>query len=185
MKILRRLFVVGLLFLFIVSFPIVILGSETTIDNFQLMTENYPPFNYESNGMLKGISIDLIEKMLKKMGSGKTRKDIRLMPWARAYQYTQLNEKTCLFSMVRTKQREPLFKWVGPIAPMRIVLIAKKSKEIKIRSIDDLSEYRVGAVRHDIGQQLLIKNGFEEERLKLVHSQKINLLKWNIAKNIL
>ena len=45
------------------------------INELTLYTEQYPPFNFEDNG-LKGISVDLIDEMLKAGGSRLTKKDI-------------------------------------------------------------------------------------------------------------
>ncbi|MDM8538468.1 ABC transporter substrate-binding protein [Desulfobacterales bacterium HSG17] len=161
---------------FIILFSSVINGfsSELAIDNFIFMTETYPPFNYEDGGKLQGISVDLFEKMLEKIGSAKTRENIELLPWARAYKDVLTKQDTCLFAMTRTEEREALFKWVGPFAPSRIVLIAPKYKRITINSINDVTKYIVGVVRDDIGEQLLVQAGITKGILSIVHNQNIN-----------
>jgi polar amino acid transport system substrate-binding protein len=67
-----------------------------------------------------------------------------------------------------------LFKWVGPICSSRIVLIAPKSKKIKIQSINDLRKYKTGVVRDDVGEQLLLKKGITKESLEIVTSPDLN-----------
>ncbi|WP_028863511.1 substrate-binding periplasmic protein [Psychromonas aquimarina] len=135
------------------------------VDQLYLMTENYPPYNFEENGQLKGISIDLMALILEKLDSTQSRSDIALLPWARAYQYLLTKSNTCLFSMMRLEERENLFKWVGPIIPINIGLIARKDSHIMINSIGDLKNYRLSTTRSDASELLLVKAGIELKSL--------------------
>lgn len=140
--------------------------SAMSIDDLVFITEEYPPFNFERDGRRQGIAVDVLEEMLAQAGSRKTRADIKVWPWARGYETALKEKNTVLFSTTRTEAREPLFKWVGPIMPSRIVLVAKKNRDIRIKSVDDLkqSAYRIGVVREDIGGQLLADMGVNKER---------------------
>ena len=139
--------------------------TASNIDDFKIMTETYPPYNMKSNKKLQGISVDVLEHILIHMGASKRAKDFMIMPWARAYQMVQKQENTLLFSMFRTKSREKLFKWVGPIDNSIIGLLAKKVKQIKIKRFEDLSHYKIGTVHNDVAEQLLIQHGYNPERL--------------------
>lgn len=44
------------------------------------ITEQFPPFNYQEDGKLQGISVDLLEKMLGHMNTTLNRSDIKLLP---------------------------------------------------------------------------------------------------------
>ena len=141
------------------------------IDDLVLITENYAPLNFSKDGMVRGISVDVMVEMLKMSGSKKTRKDISLQPWARGYKQVLENKNTALFAMSRTEAREELFKWVGPIIPSNIVLVAKKSQGIKINSVEDISQYnKIGVVRDDIGEQILLELGVPKENLHRTNS---------------
>jgi len=61
--------------------------TRTALEKMDWMTEQYPPFNYidEKDGQLKGITVDILMEMFKKVGVQKTRKDIPILPWARSY----------------------------------------------------------------------------------------------------
>jgi polar amino acid transport system substrate-binding protein len=110
-------------------------------------------------------------EMLKVAGSKKTRKDISLQPWARGYKQVQEKKNTALFAMSLTEAREVLFKWVGPIIPSNIVLIAKKSRGIKINAAEDINQYnRIVVVRDDIGEQMLLELGVPKENLHQTNS---------------
>lgn len=127
-----------------------------SIDEFEILTEQYPPYNFQENDELKGITLELVDGMLRKMGASKSKADIRIWPWARAYKTVQENSKTILFSMTRTVERENMFKWVGPTASSRTILLARKDSNIRISDPSDFAKYRIGVVRDDIGQQRLV-----------------------------
>lgn len=147
-------------------------AHSQTIDDLTFITEDYPPFNFERDGKRQGIAVDTLAEMLALTGAKKTRADIKVWPWARGYETAQKEKNTVLFSTTRTEAREHLFKWVGPIMPSRIVLVAKKKRGIRITSIGDINtaRYKVGVVREDIGGQLLDKMGAGKERLVLANS---------------
>ncbi len=66
-----------------ISTPSVVFAQH--VDDLILMTEQYPPFNFKKDGKLQGISVDMIVLMLEKIDAKLTRKNIRLLPWARGY----------------------------------------------------------------------------------------------------
>lgn len=148
-------------------------------DRLVLMTESYPPMNYEHSGTLKGISIDLMDRMLKITGSGLDRSDIRLMPWARAYRDLQEKENTVLFLMNRNKSREHLFKWVGPVVTLKYVIIARKERNIRIHSVKDFQHYRIGVVSEDLGELLIKEMKVQPSTIESVPSGELNLMKLN------
>jgi len=150
-----------------------------SVDDLILMTESLPPLNFKQNGILKGISVDLMDEMLRMVGSRLTRGDIQLMPWARAYRNILENENTVLFLMNRNRARENLFKWVGPVIPIDYVMIAKKKRGIRINSTDDFNNYRIGVVRKDVGELLMEEMGIDGDNIELVPSGEINLAKLN------
>lgn len=122
------------------------------VDKIKIITENSPSSNMVIDGKLTGYGVDILEKMLQKVNSDKTRDDFEVLPWARGYSMVQKNPNTMLFAMLRTKQREKLFKWVGPIDNSIVALIAKKERKIKINSIEDMKKYSIGTVKDDVAE---------------------------------
>lgn len=162
-------------YVIILTFTIAFLFSQS-INDLKLYTEQYPPFNFEENGELKGITVDLITKMLETAGSELGKSDIQLLAWARAYNLTLENENTCLFATTRTEDRENKFKWVGPIAPTKISVLALKERKISINSAADLKQYDIGVIRDDVGQQLLEKLDMKKN-IQKVADNKLNMRK--------
>jgi polar amino acid transport system substrate-binding protein len=133
-------------------------APPATAGNFSIMTEEYPPFNYTENGQLTGLSFDVMVEVLNRVGHPNT---IKVQPWSRAYNLILAKDNRILFSMTRTDQREPLFKWVGPIAANKWVFFAKKGSNITITSLDDARKVKkIGTYKDDAAELFLKKRGF-------------------------
>lgn len=141
------------------------LSPRSTINDIYFMTEQYPPFNYRDGGKLKGISVDILNAVLKEMNATISSKNVRHLPWARAYKIVLQTPGTCLFVMTRTPDRERLFQWVGPIMPTTIAVVAPKTAHVIIDQPADLKKYIIAALPDDIGHTLLVKNGQQPSRL--------------------
>lgn len=123
------------------------------------ITEQFPPFNYQEDGKLRGISVDLLEKMLEHMNTTLNRSEIKLLPWDQGYQMALADNNTVIFSTGRIPEREALFKWVGPISSIKVVLFALNEKHIKINSPGDLRTLKIGVVKDSAEEPLVIKAG--------------------------
>jgi polar amino acid transport system substrate-binding protein len=138
----------------VVALSLSLSGSELKI-----MTEDYPPFNYENdNGKLTGFSVEIVEEMAKRVGY---KKPIELLPWSRAYNLTLNKDGYALFSMTRNSAREDLFEWVGPLVPNKSVLWGVASREYSVNSLDDLKNYKIGTYKDDADEIRLKELGLE------------------------
>ena len=113
---------------------------------FTIMTEELPPFNYTENGKTKGSSVDTLLRIMADVNIPVKRSDIHFMKWPDAYKKIQEEPKTILFSMARTAQREKMFKWVGPIAELKLGVLALKKNKFKLASLEDIRNYKIGTV---------------------------------------
>ena len=111
------------------------MSTAQTLEDISWYTEEYPPYNYVENGNAKGIAVDLLLAVWKKMGLNKTVKDIKVVPWARGVKMIKTKPGTCLFSTTLTSERKDVLGWkfVYPIPLMNENpenhLIAKKNKK--------------------------------------------------------
>ncbi|MCC2604789.1 substrate-binding periplasmic protein [Planctobacterium marinum] len=123
------------------------------------MTEEYPPYNYHnSSGELTGLSVELLIAILANMGSPISKKEILVIPWARAYKDTLHNPHAAIFTMTKSNYREPLFQFSSPILTSKISVITLKTAT-RLNSVAQMNTLNVGVVRNDIGEQLLVKHG--------------------------
>ncbi len=165
------------LFALVICFGTFTTAQATGPDDITYMTEQYPPFNYEDGGELKGLAVDLLDAVLKEMGASKSKKDFKLLPWAQGYKRVQSETNTCLFSMTLTDARKPLFKWVGPVIATKIAIIAKKGSGVKIGSDAELGNYKFGVIRDDVGQQLLEEAGVSKDNMDITSKNESNIKK--------
>jgi polar amino acid transport system substrate-binding protein len=124
------------------------------------LTEEYKPYNYqELQGQPTGFSVELLRRIWQRLGIAE--QPIRLLPWARGYSQLLHSPDVVLFSTAQTRSRLPLFQWACPIAQVPIVLIALKESHIRLQNTQQLDYYRIGAVRADVGEQLLHSQGVD------------------------
>lgn len=129
------------------------------------ITEQYPPYNFQEDNILQGISVDLLEKMWETMGVDLNRSAIKLLPWTEGYQRTLNENNTVLFTTFKLSEREQLFKWVGPATSGRDVLLAKRDKNVTIEDPKDLKKFRIGAIKDDVALQRLLNSGLSRDDL--------------------
>lgn len=150
---------------FTIVFPA--LGQAASAKDLTYITEQFPPYNFEKDGRLQGISVDLLNIVWERLGANLNSSSIKLLPWTEGYQQALSEPNTVLFSTARLPQREQLFKWAGPIGPIRNVLLADRNSDISIESADDLKKYRIAAIKDDSAVQMLIDKGVKKEDLVL------------------
>jgi polar amino acid transport system substrate-binding protein len=78
------------------------------------LTENYPPFNFEYDGEIFGVSSDILHGLLTKMQIGPTDISLEIHQWKTVYQKTLNQSKTMLFSVVRIPERKVFLNGLAP-----------------------------------------------------------------------
>ncbi len=130
-----------------------------------LLTENFPPFNMAADGKnyaaernISGINADIVREMFKRAGIAYSL-TLRF-PWERIYNQVLAQPDQGLFSTTFTAEREPLFKWVGPLASTGWVLLAPPGSTLRLDSLEQARQYRIGAYKDDAVSQHLKSKGF-------------------------
>ena len=160
------------IFLIVVSM-VLFAGQPVLSAELTILTENLPPLNYVENGVLVGPSVEIVKEIQRRLGS---QEPIQVYPWARAYKMALEEENVILFGMTHTKVRQDKFKWVGPLAKKRDILVARKGPGIKINSLEDAKKVkRIGTLRDDTRERLLQSFGFTN--LESVSDEQLNAKK--------
>jgi len=158
----RRILVAGLLLLMAAS------ARAALPDDYKivLLTENFPPFNMAADGKnyaadrnISGINAEIVREMFKRAGIAYSL-TLRF-PWERIYNQALEQPNQGLFSTTFTPEREPLFKWVGPLASTGWVLLAPAGSPMRLSSLEQAKQYQVGAYKNDAVSQHLESKGFE------------------------
>jgi polar amino acid transport system substrate-binding protein len=158
---------------FAVCFLICIfVGVPVFGQSLQVVTEEYPPYNYSENGKVLGFCTDVVKEVLKRANIDHS---IHSYPWSKSYKMAQSQPNVLIYSIGRNVEREPLFKWVDVIAKTEVYFYKLKSRrDIKIKKLDDIKKYKIGAVRDDFRAQWLMKQGFTNQ-LELVPDDRHNM----------
>ena len=129
-------------------------------------SEEYPPYNYSGeDGIITGISVDILMAALDRTGARLDRKEIKILPWKEGYKRVLSEKGSVLFSTTYTPERQQMMKFVGPAVPVRVSVIALKSRKFVIGNAADLSTLKIGVVRDDIGDQLISKLAMSDDNI--------------------
>ena len=88
------------------------LGMPAKAGPYQVVTEEWAPYNYLENNTLTGMTTEIVQAIMALTGD---QFEVVLLPSMRASYALNSRPKTIMYSMFRTAEREPLYKWVGPI----------------------------------------------------------------------
>ncbi len=154
-----------------------VISKEITTDSLIYLTEDYPPHNYMEKGRLKGASVEILQLLWKKLGIPDKTSSIEMVPWARGMSMIKHKPNIVLFSMGSSKERATQLHWVGPYYSHPIGLIGRKSAHYNIKTLNDAKNLKIGAVRDDIGNSILLDFGFPQSSLELSNNQNSLFLK--------
>jgi polar amino acid transport system substrate-binding protein len=122
-----------------------------------LTTEAAAPHSMLDGKRVIGIGADTVRELVSRAGIDYT---IELLPWKRAYTAALERRDACVFSTTRTPEREPRFKWIGPIGEADWVLMGRADRKLRLNSLDDARGYRIGTYNGDARDQYLRTRGF-------------------------
>ncbi|MGN7742843.1 substrate-binding periplasmic protein [Pseudomonas sp. 22526] len=141
-------------------------AAQTPGTSLVLLTENFPPYNMARNGKnfaqgenINGIAVDIVREMFKRAGINYSL-TLRF-PWERIYKLALEQPGYGVFVMARLPDREPLFKWVGPIGPDDWIMLARDDSKIALQSLEQARKYRIGAYKGDAIAETLAKQGLK------------------------
>jgi polar amino acid transport system substrate-binding protein len=119
--------------------------EDTTGKDLTLLCEVMEPYNYEVNGELKGITADLVARILL---------DLELdnpitisSDWASIFNRLNTEENIMLFTTGLTADRKGLFQWVGPVAVMNTAFVSLKNSGLSFSTPEDaMKQSAIGVV---------------------------------------
>ncbi len=162
----------NILYIFIITL------SVFATDGIQPLTETWTPYQMETKNGLTGISVDLIKEIQKRVGNTK---EIKVFPWKRGYDITLNKKGYALFLTTKSKKREDLFKWVGPISSMRLVFFKNASrKDLKINSLKDAKKVdSIAVAQKTISHEKLTEYKFQNLKVNALANYSLTKLKEN------
>lgn len=137
-----------------------IISGASFAQSLKIYTEENAPLQIVApDRSLSGIAVDVVREIQKRVGNSDP---IEVVPWARSYQEVQTDPNVALFSMTRTAQRNPLFKWVGPLDEKVYYFYVKADSGVAIKSLEDAKKlHTIGVYKNDVRDLFLTKAGFQ------------------------
>jgi polar amino acid transport system substrate-binding protein len=136
--------------------------TTTATPAFVLNTEDYPPYQTKVNGVIDGTNVKIVRELFKRANVGI---DIVMSSWETAFTAARDKPGQGVFTTARTPDREAQFQWVGPIAVTKWVLLAKKSRGLKVDDLEDALKYKIGGVTDDAKIAVLEKAGAKVDKI--------------------
>jgi len=139
---------------------LVFLCAAVGAQTMTILCENDPPNQFTAaDGTLGGFTIEVVREIQKRVGNTDP---IQLVPWARGYDLIQRQPNVVLFQMTRTADRNPIFKWVGPVMEEVFALYSKAGSPIHVAGLDDAKKIgSIGVYLNDVRDLILTKDGFK------------------------
>lgn len=135
------------------------LASAALSQQLNLYTEHFPPYSYVQDDTITGLNTELVRLSCQQAGLSC---DFVLLPWLRAYETSLKDASGALYSTSRNPLREPLFKWVGPLAHSKANMYRlKRRPEINPTTLEEAKQYVIAVARGDVYELYLQSQGFE------------------------
>lgn len=147
-------------------------------ENIKVFTEEMPPYNYTNEqGAVKGFCTEVVRELFNRTGI-KFTNDIRVIPWARAYNFLENKSGTMLFSVTRSDERDKKFQWVGPLAQRTIWLWKLTSREdVKVTNLIEAQQYVTGGVYEFASSKYLQELGLKMDMVNTIDQNWRKLLR--------
>lgn len=134
------------------------LPTETPPGRLQMMTEEYPPITFMSEGKPAGFVTEMVREIAARQN---VPVNIRLTSWKNAYNMALLHPNVVLFSAERTAERDKLFQWVGPVGKNSAIFYARKGSDFRINHLEDARKLTaIATTTNWFTEQLLKGEGF-------------------------
>jgi len=131
-----------------------------------IVTEVFPDFQYiDENGELAGRSV---EKVKKALAHSDIKYTMLAHSWPVSYNATLRDINTCIFSIVRLPKREDKFSWVAELESFDSAIYALKSRNIRLRTLNDAKNYKTAVLRDNFSHHYLLEQGFSEAKNLLI-----------------
>ena len=143
----------------VVVMSVFLTGAAPVSGQLTIYTEHFPPYSYLADDTVTGINTELVRLSCEKAGLNC---NFLLYPWLRAYEAAQKEPAAAVYSTSRNALREPLFKWVGPLAHSHANMYRLKSRpDINPATLEEAKRYVVAVARGDVYELYLKSQGFE------------------------
>jgi len=122
-----------------------VIGTSLYSQVLELVTFEYPPYEYTKNRKVEGIAVDIIKLIFKKMNQPI---NIEILPWPKAISYIKNGKKDAIFTAFKNQRREKFADYSQALIPQVVSLFVKKDSSVSYNgNLYKLSKYSLGVVK--------------------------------------
>jgi polar amino acid transport system substrate-binding protein len=145
-----------------------------TAAEIRVVTEHLPPYQIDQPGAAAGFATDLVRQIFQGAGINY---QIEFQSWSRAYQLALRDPNTCIYSISKSKERLPLFQWIGELSYNTTAIYGLASRsDIQLQSLEQAKKYVIAVTRDDVTHHYLLKHGFVEGKNLYLLENVANML---------
>jgi polar amino acid transport system substrate-binding protein len=153
----------------------------------EVVTENWRPYNFQENNVIKGISTEIVKKVLDHSGIDYT---ISVYPWNRSYKMALEKKNVLIYTIIRIPEREHLFKWVRPLGKGGVTSLYRlQDTKIQIKTVEDAKQFYIVTNLNSMDHIWLTNNGFThlhttgavENAIKMIFKKRVKLIAFDSA----
>jgi len=132
-----------------------------------VMTEEFPPFNYQKGDVINGLSTKIVRKLLEE--AHLTFK-IELVPWKRAFNTALDRPNTLIYTIAKTESRKDKFHWICKISNRKLSMFRLRSRQdLANMTIEEAKEKaKVAVIQGDASTEKVINIGFPVKNLTMI-----------------
>ncbi len=121
-------------------------GRAVAVKELVILSSNYPPHIYEENGVIKGLRVELLTELFKRMGYTYVPK---IMPWARAVTMIKEGRADGICSIWYKPEREAYLSYPKFPYVLEVQAIYQRigTQEVHYESLQDFKGMKLGTIR--------------------------------------
>ncbi|MFD2206097.1 substrate-binding periplasmic protein [Kiloniella antarctica] len=122
----------------------IISSTAKSSEPIQLVTLDYPPYEYTENDEVKGLAVNVVREIFRRLDH---KVEISVLPWARSLKLVERGEVDGIFTIYKTSEREQFLDYSNEVLmDQEVSLFVRKGFPVsKINQLTDLAGYNFGA----------------------------------------
>jgi len=124
---------------------LLLFGFALLAREYQLVTLDYPPYQYEENGKVKGLATEIIKEVFHRMGDDVK---ISIYPWKRSLELVKNGSADAVFTVYHTTEREAFLDYCAEVLIQQktAIFVLRNSKVKYSGHLEDLQSESFGVV---------------------------------------
>ncbi|MDI2595334.1 transporter substrate-binding domain-containing protein [Pseudomonas sp. N3-W] len=135
-----------------------LLAFNSFASELRMLTDNHPPLHFQQGNELVGFGVDVVRALAQQTGDTV---QLQQVPLLRALHMASTEADTAVFTVLRNRERDERYQWVGPLLEVETALYAADNKQPPVSNLQQAeSQGRIVVPRKWLAYDYLQKQGF-------------------------